>query len=1086
MKRLDKKNIEDILALTPMQEGMLFHYLKDPGSDKNFEQLYLEISGKMDIKRFRKAWNFVIDTNEMLRTVFWWERVTRPIQLVLKKHSLDLRYFDISENGRSKNETDKLIEDIKSKEREKKLDLFDVPFRVTLCKIAKDKYGIIISHHHILYDGWSNSIILREFFNAYEILSHQKTPMKPVKGKFKEFIMWIQIQDKEAQKKFWKEYLEGFEMKSGHPVKKKEEVKRTAVYRFQFQDETRDKIYCFVKEYKISVSSLLYSAWGILLQKYNGCEDVLFDTTVSGRSAKVKGIENMVGLFINTLPVRVKALSNEKLIDVLYQMKDRQQGWEAFENTSPAIIKEHLDECRRDVLFDSVVVIENYPVNIKSIQEDSEFSIDSFSNVGMTHYDLTVLIAISDSINIEFIYNKDLFDEEIAAMVTHHFVSIVNEIVSHPWERVSGIPISAKEIKKIFHPFSTKQATVRERKGEDEAAAYEYAAPVDEVEEKLVDIWSEVLKVEKGRIGVHSDFFDFGGHSLKASLLAAKLHKEFNVKISLAEVFKYSTIRELSRYIKEKEASGEMYFPLKTADEKQYYASSSVQKRMYALQQLDLESMAYNVSSAMMVEGHLDKERLEDVFKKLINRHESFRTSFEVIDGEPVQKIHKKVKFIVEDYIPVGAGEQGGLAPLREGALSPPDIIKHFIRPFDLTQAPLLRVGLYRLPGLGMEDEKHLLVLDMHHIITDGVSMDIFIKEFTALYKGEECPELRYQYKDFSEWQKNRLKSGNLKQQEKHWLEEFSGELPVLNTLTDFSRPSIQNFEGDRLSFSLEEELIRQINKLAKETSTTLFMVFLAALNVLLSRYSGQEDIVIGTTVAGRGHIDLQNIVGLFIETLALRNFPRGNKIFKEFLREVRENTLSAYENESYPFRELMKQVGEANDVSRNPLFNVMLIVQNIDIATLKIEGLTLIPVEFFSMVSKVDFTLEVFENAASTRFDLEYCTKLYRRETMERLAGHFINILREVVNHPKVPLSEIEILSNEERRQILEDFKNSKRGYSYSDKMNPEDTGILNLFEKQVEQGPGSIAVVYEGEQLTYKELNEKANVLSKVIREL
>jgi non-ribosomal peptide synthetase component F len=283
------------------------------------------------------------------------------------------------------------------------------------------------------------------------------------------------------------------------------------------------------------------------------------------------------------------------------------------------------------------------------------------------------------------------------------------------------------------------------------------------------------------------------------------------------------------------------------------------------------------------------------------------------------------------------------------------------------------------------------------------------------------------------------------------------------------------------MTFHLEEECTRELYKLAGQTGTTLFMLFLAALNILLSRYSSQEDIIIGTTTAGRDHIDVQNIMGLFIETLALRNKPVGDKRFITFLKEVKENTLNAFENEAYPFRELMEKLGAANDIGRNPLFNVMLIVQNIDMTRLEIEGLTFTPVDFRSTDSKVDFTVEVFEDETGIRFNLEYSTALFRKDTMQRLAIHFINILKEVVTRPAALLSEIDMLGERERVQLLEEF-------SGSDYEKPVDMSLKvhQLFEKQAELTPGHIAVVFAEKQMTYRELNEKADALSEIIKGL
>jgi non-ribosomal peptide synthetase component F len=263
------------------------------------------------------------------------------------------------------------------------------------------------------------------------------------------------------------------------------------------------------------------------------------------------------------------------------------------------------------------------------------------------------------------------------------------------------------------------------------------------------------------------------------------------------------------------------------------------------------------------------------------------------------------------------------------------------------------------------------------------------MKFYAALGTADDLPQLSLQYKDFSQWQYDRLTSGKIREHEAYWWEQFSDELPVLNMPFDFPRPSVQSFEGDQFHFTLEKSLTRHLNHLVKETGTTLFMVLLAVYNMLLARYTGQEDIVIGTTIAGRSHPDLANIIGLLIETLALRNYPLGNLRFEEFLKEVKQTTLKAYENQAYPFKELIKKVWDENDLSRNPLFDAMLMVQNFEPAEFELEGLRFFPYESpgneTPHMSKVDFTLEAQEAGEEIYFSLEYCTRLYKRETMER-----------------------------------------------------------------------------------------------------
>jgi len=293
MTKLEKQFIEDILPLTPVQEGILLLYLKEPGSDHFSEQLTLSVSGEIDRNIFENAWNAVIETNGMLRTVFRWEDVEKPVQIILKQHKVKPAFYDFSgeETGEKKK---RRLEKLKSEERGNPFDLLDVPFRVTLCKVEEKKYEVIVGNHHILYDGWSNGIILKEFFDAYKRLSEGETVVTPVKTKFKEFIKWtrnVRI-DAEKQEEYWKDYLKGSGTQKGFSTgrrRKREAVTRTGNFRISFGKELKPALENFSRQYRVTLASLLYSAWGVLLQRYNRRNDVLFDTTVSGRSAKIKG-----------------------------------------------------------------------------------------------------------------------------------------------------------------------------------------------------------------------------------------------------------------------------------------------------------------------------------------------------------------------------------------------------------------------------------------------------------------------------------------------------------------------------------------------------------------------------------------------------------------------------------------------------------------------------------------------------------------------------------------------------------------------------------------------------------------------------
>jgi acyl carrier protein len=531
----------------------------------------------------------------------------------------------------------------------------------------------------------------------------------------------------------------------------------------------------------------------------------------------------------------------------------------------------------------------------------------------------------------------------------------------------------------------------------------EYAAPQNEIEEKLAAIWQEVLGAEK--IGINDNFFELGGHSLKATVVASRAAKLLNTELPLREIFRTPTVKELAQYIKGAKSS--IYTSIEPVEEREYYPVSSAQKRLYIIDQLEGAGTGYNMPQVLALKGEPDKERFEAAFKELIKRHESLRTSFEMTEGEPVQRIHDEAEFAI-DY--------------REAAEEEIDtIIKDFIRPFDLGKAPLFRVGLCKT-GEG----RYILTFDMHHIISDGVSMEILVREFISLYEGQNLPELLIRYRDYSVWQKGLFGRGVMEEQEQYWLKTFGGEIPVLNLPADYIRPAVHSFEGDSISFDLKPILSEKINKLALETGSTLYMVLLAAYDVLLSKYTGQEDIIVGSPAAGRPHADLEGIIGMFVNTLGMRNYPKGSKTFLEFLQEVRENALRAYENQDYQFEELVDKLNLKKDLSRNPLFDTMFVWQDTGNSPMEIRDFCIEPYRFANKTAKFDLTLQAAKDGRGISLVLEYCTKLFKPETARRMAGHFVRIVEEVVKNPGIRLAEIELLSAQEKQLIIYEFNNT------------------------------------------------------------
>ncbi|MCP4215459.1 MAG: AMP-binding protein, partial [bacterium] len=444
-----------------------------------------------------------------------------------------------------------------------------------------------------------------------------------------------------------------------------------------------------------------------------------------------------------------------------------------------------------------------------------------------------------------------------------------------------------------------------------------YTAPRDETEEKLNLIWAGILGTPKQAIGIDDNFFDIGGHSLRATVMVSKIHKEFNVKVPLPEIFANPSIRALADNLKG--VNEETYHSIEPAEKKEYYVLSSAQKRLYILEQM--ESMAYNMPGTVPLAGETDPAKLEAALKTLIQRHDSFRTSFHMINETPVQVVHDTVPFTIEKPASFDRSTADPLTAAKRA----------FFRPFDLSKAPLLRVGFVETPGGQKENPGRYMLLDMHHIITDGVSREILTREFFALIAGEELPPLTVQYRDYAQWRAGSAQKQLMEQQEEFWLNTFPDELPVLELPTDYPRPVIQSFEGKRVSFVLTQEETRSLNAAANENEATLYMTVLAIFTILLSRLGGREDIIVGAPTAGRRHADLDNIIGMFVNTLAMRNYPEGEKTVGAFLGEVRENTLNVFENQEYQFEDLVDKLSLRRDTGRNPIFDVMFNMLNLD-----------------------------------------------------------------------------------------------------------------------------------------------------------
>ena len=575
--------------------------------------------------------------------------------------------------------------------------------------------------------------------------------------------------------------------------------------------------------------------------------------------------------------------------------------------------------------------------------------------------------------------------------------------------------------------------------------------PRNEKEEILLGIYEEVL--QKTEIGTDNNFFELGGDSLTAIKLITKISEKLKVQIGIKDIFENPTIIKLAEIIENiaecKEAEIEI------TETKEYYPTSSAQKRMYYSTLADGEdSILYNISGGIILDKAPDIERLDKAFNKLINQNSALRTCFEVIDGELLQKIQEEVEFKLEyEEVPHSNIEQ---------------VTREFIKPFDLSKAPLIRAK-----AITMKNKKTLLLIDMHHIISDGETVSIIAKELSELYNGKLIKEKEIEYKDFAVWESKE----EFKKQEEYWLSMYNDEIPTLELPTNYSRPAVQSFEGNCIEKKLNNEIVENINNTCKRLGITPYMFLIGIYYILLAEYSAANDIVIGTPVIGRHKEQLENIIGMFVNTLALRNKIKQEESFEEFISKVKENCLKAFENQDYPFDKLIKKLNLQKEASRSLLFDVLFTYHGQTYPTMNFEG---IEANFYmpkTNISKFDISLEAVLSNEDLSLRFEYCSKLFSEDFIDKMAKHYINILKFVLKDTSIQISNIDMISRPERKQIIDKINNTEAVYE-------KDKTVSQLFEEQVEKTPNKTAVVFEDGKLTYRELNNKANQLANYMK--
>ncbi|HEY9664062.1 MAG TPA: condensation domain-containing protein, partial [Allocoleopsis sp.] len=601
-------------------------------------------------------------------------------------------------------------------------------------------------------------------------------------------------------------------------------------------------------------------------------------------------------------------------------------------------------------------------------------------------------------------------------------------------------------------------------------------APHSPTEIELAAIWSDVLGIKP--IGVDHSFIELGGHSLLAAQIVYRIRDTFQVELPLSSLFETPTIRELAIVLEKSQQDGgcPQFLPIEPVSRDRNLPLSLMQEPLWFLDQLVPNNPFYNVPEVFRLNGSINIGALERSFQQIIQRHEALRSTFTSADGKPVQVIHPAPNFRLP-VVDLTLSSQP-LDPLATEEIQAWQfILKEARLPFDLSKDVLLRATLYKL-----SETDYFLFVNLHHIVCDGRSVELLLQELAALYtafvsgRGARLPELTLQSADFAVWHRQWLHQVR-EQQLVYWQQQLGNSLPVLQLPTDYPRSPHLTYQGSRHFLTLSQPLMQALKDLSRREETTLFMTLLAAFQSLLSYYTGQNDIPIGSLFSDRYHPEMDQVMGFFVNTVVLRIDSSGSPNFQQLLGRVKHIALEAYAHQDLPFDEVVQALQPDRDLNQNPLFQVLFNLQTTSTLSWELVDVTLTRLPLDNGTAKFDLFLELTETPEGITGYFEYSTDLFSAETIARMAGHFQTLLENIVVNPSQTISEIGLLTPAEQQQLHQWNQTQTDSPSIC---------VHELFEQQVEQTPDAIAVEFEGQYLTYRELNQRANQLAHHLRTL
>ncbi len=1056
-------SIADDYPLSAGQKGI---WVADQLGDESLSYNMIgafSILGQLNVELFTSAFRLIVGKYDILRTVFRdFEGEPRQVVLKIEDVALDVERIEVFNW-----EVSDRVKAVARAHEYHRFSLAQGPlFRISIITDNENSHALVLGIHHIISDQLSNRILLSEMFKVYEQLRFDSSfrPAAPV-IQYKDYAAWeeslLASTEIVPHRDYWVQKFAGNRPDAILPTDLLpfSENASGATRIFSFQSPGAMDINQFGANHDASGFMVLFSLVNLLFYKLSGKNDITFGTPTWGRD--VAGVQEEPGLFVNTLPVRIQTTDHMSFEDLL--SVTRISILEAIEHQCyplNALVKAlniELDE-KLSPLFQVVV---QYTSKEQLVAPSSEFAVADIELPGATSlYSLAFhFVETKSDFSLYLTYKTGMFSGRVIDEIAACLKDLAKDVLLDPKRQISDFAIPEEiqalgSVAKEKQDYNTKLGVLG-RQTED-------VLPATETERKLALIWADLLG--DANIFRTSGFFKLGGHSLTATRLVSRISREFKVSLTLKDIFLRPVLSSLAAYIGE--LSDGRSRTISSIPLQEHYELSHGQRQIWIMDQMFPGNPAYNIRGLYSLGGKLKVSWLEQSFNQVIARHESLRTLFRIVDGKPRQFIlgHEECRFELALH---------DLRQLPDRVVAADRLIEDWaIHHFDLSSAPLLIGRIIRL-----EDDQHLLFVAVHHIVCDGWSVDLLLKEISTIYSNLHdgvtpvLPRLPIQYKEYAAWDNARLNGQWLEKLRSFWLERF--RQPVRRSeVFSFGRPKERSFKGKTLFFDIPVPVSKAISMVSEGQGTTVNNVFLSLIFILLYKETGERDQVVGVPFAGRDQHELEGQVGYYINTMPVRRNIRPSGSLRNTVRGIHELMLLIYEHQAFPFDQLVEDLKLVNDLRRAPLFDILVGYQKRERDELELAGITSSSKHRNSTISKYDLTFDLVDHDGRFRLSIEYSTDLFNDELILRLYNHFLVLAERACANPDLTIQEVSLINNDEFIRLT---LFSKAQFPY-----PKEHGLIHFFDEQVLLHPNSVALVFRDRRWTYQELDERTDTLA------